>query len=146
MARRDPVGSIYRIFDSGGGDEDGPEFIRCVDIHQFHIHEVWTFGEDGLTREVHPTARVDSGTGFVGEFSTNYVTPSWLRVHTFGRNSINGSVEWLGVTDLLRNDGPPCTINILASYDSWGDRGFSTNPNWVSQSGGGFRQYFRLVE
>ena len=33
--------------------------ICCVDRQQPEIHEVWTFGEDGFTPEVHPTARVD---------------------------------------------------------------------------------------
>ena len=56
----------------------------------------------------------------------------------FIRNSINGSVEWLGVPDLLSTNGPACTVNILAPHPSWRDRGSSTNPNWVSQSGGVF--------
>ena len=55
----------------------------------------------------------------------------------FGRNYINGSVEWLGVPELLRNDGLPWTANILAPYASWGDRGSRTNTNWGSQYGGG---------
>ena len=65
MARREPVGSIYWPYDSGSGDEDGPKFIQCVDGRDPQIHEVWTFGEDGVTREVHPTSQVDVGTGFV---------------------------------------------------------------------------------
>ena len=60
--------------------------------------------------------RVDVGAGFVGEFSNNYLTTSWQRVPMFGRNSINGSVKWLGVIELLRNDGPPWNLNILAPY------------------------------
>ena len=54
----------------------------------------------------------------------------------FRRNSINGSVEWLGVPDLLRTNGPPWTANILAPHPSWGYQGYSTNPNWGSGSGG----------
>ena len=30
----------------------------------------------------------------------------------FGVNYINGSVQWLGVPDFLRNDGPPWTDHI----------------------------------
>ena len=67
-----PVGSIHRRSYSGSGDEDGPEFIGYMDRREPQIHKVWTFGEDGVTREVHLTARVDSRAGFVGEFSTNY--------------------------------------------------------------------------
>ena len=54
----------------------------------------------------------------------------------FGRNYINGSVEWLGVPNLLSNDGPPWTLNLLAPYDDWRGRGSSTSPNLGSGSGG----------
>ena len=57
--------------DSGSGYEDRPEFIRCVDGRDPQIHEVWTFGEDVVTCEVHSIARVDVGAGFVGELLTN---------------------------------------------------------------------------
>ena len=93
MARREPVGSIYWPSDYGSGDVYGPEFIRCVDGRQPQIHEVCSFGEYGVTHEVRTTARVDVGTGFVGEFATDYVTPIWRRVTMFGRHYINVSVE-----------------------------------------------------
>ena len=50
MAGRDLVGSIRWRSDSGSGDEDGPEFIRCVDGREPQIHKVWNFGEDGIKR------------------------------------------------------------------------------------------------
>ena len=37
---------------------------------------------------------------------------------------MNGSVEWLGVPNFLRNDGPPWTLNLLAYYDNWGGNRF----------------------
>ena len=77
MATQEPVGSMHRRANSGSGEEDGPEFIRCVDRQQPQIHEVWTFTEDGVTREIHPTAGVDVGAGFVGEFATDCSTPIW---------------------------------------------------------------------
>ena len=70
MARREPVGSIRRPSDYGSGDEDGSEFIRCVDGRQPKIHEVWVFGEDGVTPEVRPTARVDVSALLVNIFLT----------------------------------------------------------------------------
>ena len=79
------------------------------------------------------TARVDVGSGFVGEFATDDLTPSWRRVPMFGRNSTNGSVKRLGVPDFLMNDGPPWTANLLSPYASWGDRGPITNLKWGSQ-------------
>ena len=99
------------------------------------IYEVWTFGEDGVTREVHPTSRIDVGAGFVGEFATDYLTPSWRRVPIFGVNSINGSVQWLGVPHFVRTDGTAWTDNILDPSTSWGNCGTNTNPNLGSQSG-----------
>ena len=107
MSRREIVGSICWRFDSDSGDEDGPELIQYVDGRDPQVHEVWNFGEDGVTREVHPIARVDVGDGFVGEFMTNDVTPSWCRVPMFGVHSINGSVQWLVVPATLRTDEPP---------------------------------------
>ena len=120
MATRDPFGSMHCQDNSDSGGKDGPEFIRCVDGRQPQIYEVWTFSEDCVTREVHPTARIDVGDGLVGEFATDYLTPSWSRVPMFGRNYINGSVEWLGVPDFLRNYGPHWTLNLLAPYANWG--------------------------
>ena len=67
----EPVGAICQRSDSGSGDEDGPEFIQCVDRREPQIHEVWTFGEDNVMRDVHPTAQVDAVVGFVGEFAAN---------------------------------------------------------------------------
>ena len=129
---------MYCRANSGNGGEDGPEFMRCVDGRQPQIHEVWTFGEDGVTREVHTTARVDAGAVFVGGFATDYLTPNWRRFPMFGINSINRSLEWIGVPDFLRNDGPPCNLNLLAPYANWRYIGSSTNPNWGSVSGGDY--------
>ena len=66
MAGWEPVEAIRQTSDSVSGDEDRPEFIRCVDERQPEIHEVWTFKEDGVTPKVHPTARIDVS-AFVGE-------------------------------------------------------------------------------
>ena len=54
----------------------------------------------------------------------------------FGVNSINGSIQWLGVPAPLRTDGPPWADNILVPIPAWGNGGTSTNSNWVSQPGG----------
>ena len=133
MAGREPVGAIRRSSNSVSGYEDRPKFIRCVDGRKPQVHEVWTFGEDGLIPKVHLTARVDVGTGIVDKFATNCLTEDWLRIPIFGRKSINGSVEWLGVPAPLRTDGPPCTDNILVPSPDWGAGGNATNPNWGIQ-------------
>ena len=58
MPRLDLVGAICQNSDSGGGDEDGLKFIRLVGGLHPKIHEVWTFGDEGITLEFHNTARV----------------------------------------------------------------------------------------
>ena len=114
MNRRDPVGSIGRPSDSGSGGAEGPEFVRCVDVREPQIHEVWAFGFDGVTHEVHPKEQVDVGTGFVGDFLSCCLTESGRRIPILGRISIHGSVEWLGVPNFHRTSGPFWAPNILA--------------------------------
>ena len=64
MPRRKPVGVIRQPSSSGRGGEDGLDFIRCVGRREPQIHKLWSFAEDGITRKVHPFARID-----VGDFS-----------------------------------------------------------------------------
>ena len=52
MARQEPVEYICWPYNYVSGDEDGPEFIRCVDGRETQIHEVWTFGEDSVMQKV----------------------------------------------------------------------------------------------
>ena len=73
MPRREPVGDIRPPFNSGSGDDDGLEFIRCVGGQKPEIHEVWTFGDDRITHEVHPFAHVDIGAFLRDCFGTNYL-------------------------------------------------------------------------
>ena len=54
----------------------------------------------------------------------------------FGKISINGSVEWLGVPDFHRTGGPFWADNILDTSSSLGYGDTTTNMNWVSQHGG----------
>ena len=135
IAMGEPVASMCRLANYGSGGKYGLEFIRCVDRRQPKIHEVWTYGEDGVTPKVHPTARVDVSALVRECFATNYLNPTCCRIPMFGRNYINGTVEWLGIPNFPRNDGPPWTLNFLAPYANWGDRGSSTSPNWSSGSG-----------
>ena len=107
MSRQEQVGAIRRPSDSSSGDKDGPEFIRFVYGLQPEIYEAWNFIEDGVTLEVHLTARVDVRAFFGELFATNYFTPTWRRIPLFGRNYINGSVKWLVVPNFLSNYGPP---------------------------------------
>ena len=86
------------------------------------IHKLWSFAEEGVTREVHPFARIGVG-DFIGDcFQTAYATEIGRRVFIYGRKSINGSVEWIVVPDLSCNTGVAWTKNILVPNLCWGDR------------------------
>ena len=84
MPISDPVGSIYQPFNYGSGANDVLEFIPCVGGRQPEIHEVWTFGDDGITPEVHPFARVDVS-AFIGDcFGANYLAENGQRLPMYG--------------------------------------------------------------
>ena len=129
MAGKETVGAICWRSNPGSGDKDGPKFIRCVDGWELQIYEVWTFGEDGVTPEVHLTEQVDVGAGFIVGFSTNCLTEDGRRIPMFGVNSINVSIQWLGVPTPLRTDGPTWTDIILVPSPAWGTGGTVTNSN-----------------
>ena len=136
MPKSEPVGAIRQTSNSGSGADDGIEFIRCVGGRQPEIHEVWTFGNDGINPEVHPFACVDVG-DFIGDcFATNYLAGNGGRVPMFGRKLINGSFKWMGVPDFLRADGPPWNDNILCPSMCWGVGGTAENVFWGGQHGG----------
>ena len=113
MARPDPVGYIRLTYDSGNGDAEVPEFIGCVDGQEPHNQEIWAFGSDGVTREVHPTAQIDVSVGVGGEFLYNHLPQIERRIPLLGKISIHGSVEHLGVPDFHRTGGPIWADNFL---------------------------------
>ena len=113
MTRRKPVGVIRQPLKYDNGADDRLEFICCVGGREPQIHEFWIFAEDGIIREVHPFALIDVG-NFSGDcFRTAYATEIGRRVSIYGRKSINGSVEWLGVPIPSCGTGVTWTENIL---------------------------------
>ena len=142
VPRLEPVGTIFRPPNSGFGDNDGPQFISCVEKRHPEVHELWIFGEAGVTPKFHLTARLDVG-AFVGDYcATNYLTPSWSRVPMFIIKSINGSAKWLGGPSFLWNYGLPWTLNLLDPYADWGSRRSSTSQNSSSEYGGYSDSFF----
>ena len=75
MSGRYPVGFIDTASDSGSGDAEGTKFIWCVDRRKPQVYEFCIFGEDGVTREVHPKVRVGVGAEFV--WRVFYLWPQW---------------------------------------------------------------------
>ena len=113
MPRRKPVGVIRQPSRSGSGGEDGPEFIRCVAGREPQIHKLWSFSEVGITCEVHPFARIDVS-DFSGDcFHTANASEIGRRVFIYGQNSINESVERLGIL------APSCGTGVVWTEISW---------------------------
>ena len=78
MPRREPSGAIFQPYNSGSGEDDGIDFVRCVGGRQPKIHEVWNFGEDRITPEVNPFACIDVGDFVRDCFATDCLTENVL--------------------------------------------------------------------
>ena len=95
MPKCKPIGVIRQPSSSGGGGEDSLEFIRSVGGREPQIHKLWIFADDGSTREVHVSARIDVGDFSRDCFRTAYATEIGRRVVIYGRNLLmeasNGS-------------------------------------------------------
>ena len=55
-----PVEAIDWPSNSGCGDSDRSNFIRCVDRREPEVHKVWIWGDDDITTKVHPSSQVDA--------------------------------------------------------------------------------------
>ena len=62
------MGSIHWPLNPGSSSTKDTAFIQCVDGGEPQIHEVWSMGLDGITHEVHPTARLEFIAGTVVQF------------------------------------------------------------------------------
>ena len=93
------VGSICWPSEYVRGCTNIPEFIQCVIGRLSQMHEVWDFGFDRITCEVHIKAQVDVSDGVVGYLFPNYLTESGRRVPILSQIPINGSVKYLGTPD-----------------------------------------------
>ena len=79
------------------------------------MYEIWCLSYDDVTREVHPTARIDFGAETVGQFATQYFSENGSRIPIIGRNSINGSVKILGIPADAWGRGLTFIENVLAN-------------------------------
>ena len=89
MTRSNPVGVTRQPSNFGSGADDRLEFICCVGGQESQIHELWIFSEDGITRKVHPFARIDV-VNFSGDcFRTAYATEIGRIVSIYVQKWIN---------------------------------------------------------
>ena len=99
MIQHRPMVHISRPSDSGSEGAKDTEFIRCIDVWEPQIHNLWCLRLGNITRKVHPTARVEVGAGTVGEFTTNYLSENGRRILIIRQTSINRSVQLLGIPE-----------------------------------------------
>ena len=93
----DPIRIQYSGSDAGG---PSVSYIVCLHGRVPHRYEVWRLNRDGV-REVHPTARVKLFDIFdVKNFRSAFKDVRGIRVPFVGRQSINGSVEFLNYSDV----------------------------------------------
>ena len=101
MPRRTPVGSIQRPSYSTGIEDPYPIFfIQCINIICHMANELWYHGSYGLSRDVHPTARVEIPTGADSEFITEYLTNDGRYIRIICQYSVNRSVQVTGIPEV----------------------------------------------
>ena len=121
MAGRITFGVIRQPSSSGSGGEGVFEFICFVPWRQPQIHELRSVAEEGITCEIHIFARIDVGDSRRDCFQTDYATEIGRSVAIYRQKSINGKVEWLGITAPFCNTGVTWSKNILVPRLHWGD-------------------------
>ena len=134
MIRRSPMGTIYRPSYSGSGGTEATAFIQCINGREPQIHELWCLCLDRICRKVHSTAYVEVPAGTIRYFVTDYIAKNGRQIPIIGQLSVNGSVQFLGLTDQAWGSGFPFITNLLARVEStgWGSPN-NYNQNWGGQ-------------
>ena len=109
----EPVWDTCCLSNYGCGCADWSKFVRCVDVRDPEVHEV-------ITPKVHPAAQIDVDHWITHDFATNHFTETGFRTAMFVKKSMNGSFEFLGSADQLRNRSPYWINNILFLSPRWG--------------------------
>ena len=60
-------------------------------------NELWYHGLYGISRDVHPTARVKITPGTDGKFIMEYLTTDGWRIRIIGQSYVNVSVQFTGI-------------------------------------------------
>ena len=89
---------IRRLSNSSIGVPNTAAFIHFINGWEPEIHQLWYYDIDGICHKVHTEAHVDIPDGTVGEFVTEYISKNGQRNHIIGELSINGSVQFIGIS------------------------------------------------
>ena len=102
-------------------------------------NELWYHGSYGLSRDVHPTARVEIPTGADSEFITEYLTNDGRYIRIICQYSVNRSVQVTGIPEVWgsASDSLPYITNatITAEKIGWGLTDTYSNSNSSTATG-----------
>ena len=112
--------SICRTLDSGSRSTKATASIQCVDRQELHIHELWCLGLYNISREVHPSVRVQVPDGTASEFVTNDLAGNGRIIDIIGKISVNYSVQFLSLVGLTWVTAMPFIYNLQAPSESTG--------------------------
>ena len=94
------MGNILNPHNSGGGGPETGTLIQCVNSRDPQIHKLCFWVIDRIYHEVQLTARVKIPSGTVGEFVPDYISENGRRNKVIGKISINGSVQFIGLSQI----------------------------------------------
>ena len=114
------MGTICRPSDYGSGFTDTTAFIQCINGREPHINKLWCLGLNGVFCKVHTFVRVEIPSGTVGEFVTDYLAENGRLVEIIGEISVNGNVQFLGLSDQVWVSGLPYISNLLDQFEAKG--------------------------
>ena len=98
ITRRATMVSIWRPYDgTGSRDTDPIILIQCINGQQPMYNELWSHGLDGLSCDVHPTARAGITPVTDREFFNKYLTNNGHHIIIIWKSSVNGSVKFTGI-------------------------------------------------
>ena len=86
MTRHIPmgIGPIRGPYYSCIRGTNGVDFILCADIWDTQMHKIWCLGSNGITCEVHLTAKMDVGADTFGQFATHHFSENGCRIPVIG--------------------------------------------------------------
>ena len=94
------MGYIHRPSKSGSGVSDTGAFIQCVNGREPQNHEFLCWDIDEMFHEVHLIAHVEILAGTFREFLTYYLSENGRRHQIIGGLIINGSVQFIGLSQI----------------------------------------------
>ena len=143
------MGDIRRTSNYGSGGPETDTFIKYVNGREPQIHEFWCWDIDRICREFYLKVRVEILDGTFGDFVTEYLSGNWQKNHIIGELSINGSVQFIGLSQIW-GSGFLYIVNLQAHFEAtgWGSS-FNGNPGSGTPGsgtitgswGGGFSHY-----